>query len=416
MRLLLIIVVFLSGLGGIFAQDMAPDTILYLNDVTIYSARINRFAKGQSVHTPDSLTRSEYPGASLAELISGSTSAFIRNYGQGSLSTLSFRGTSANHTGLLWNGIRVSPPNIGYLDLSLVQQSFFNNISMLYGGASAMFGSGSIGGGIHLENRPVFDKSGNNTELNLSAGSFGTMALESNVAVSRKNFYARTAFSILNSANDFSYDNLNGEKENLAHAAVFKSGVLQDLAVQLHGNQYIMGSLWFQYADREIPPTLTQDKSEAVQTDRSWRSMLVWKDFNEKNNLEAKLAYFNEYTRYDDPPASVFSTINSQSVVGSFESTWELGKNSALFAGTQFTYEYADLDYYENPQDQQTLALFASYRHSFPGLKWQASVNGRRYSGWSVSGRRSHIQPRITAAITAMNTKIRCHSPKSMTT
>ncbi len=69
-----------------------------------------------------------------------------------------------------------------------------------------------------------------------------------------------------------------------------------------------------------------------------------------RNNLEAKLAYFNEFTNYEDPLASVYSTIQSQSVVGSFESTWEIGKNSAIFAGSQFTYEYADLDYYDHPQ------------------------------------------------------------------
>jgi iron complex outermembrane receptor protein len=376
-KAVLVIILLIESLL-VSAQDMAPDTILYLDDVTIYSSRINRFAKGLAVQTPDSLARSEYPGASLAELISGFTTAYIRNYGQGTLSTLSFRGTSANHTSLLWNGIRVSPPNIGYLDLSLVQQSYFNNISILYGGVSPMFGSGSIGGGLHLENRPVFEMTGFNIEQDISAGSFGTLGFESNGTIFRKKFYSRTALSFFNSQNDFKYLDLNGEKVKLQHAAILKSGFIQDMAVQLPRNQYIMASLWFQYADREIPPTMTQENSEAVQIDRSWRTMLIWKDFNKRNNLEAKLAYFNEYTRYDDPPASVFSTIKSQSVVGSFESTWEIGENAALFAGTQYTYEYAALDYYENPQDQQTLALLASYRHSFPGLKWQASVNGRQ--------------------------------------
>jgi len=106
--------------------------------------------------------------------------------------------------------------------------------------------------------------------------------------------------------------------------------------------------------------------------------MVLWKDYRERNSLEAKVAYFNEFTRYDDPLASVYSTIQSQSIVGSFESTWEVFRHSALFAGTQFTYEYADLDYYSQPQDQENLALFASYRQNLPGLKWQFSINGRQ--------------------------------------
>lgn len=378
MRLAVCILFFSIPIFGMYAQDMAPDTIHNLNDVTIYSSRINSFAKGQAVQTIDSLTRTEYPAGSLAELITGFTSAHIRNYGQGTLSTLSFRGTSANHAGLLWNGIRVSPPNIGYVDLSLVQGSFFNDISILYGGASPMFGSGSIGGGIHLENRPVFEKSGADLGLDLSGGSFGTMAIEANGAVYRQKFYSRSAFSIMNAANDFSYKNLKGEDVQLPHAGIFKSGFIQDIAFHLPKNQYIMASAWFQYADRDIPPTLTEENSEAVQTDRSWRAMISWKDHNERNNLEAKLAYFNEFTRYEDPLASVYSTIQNQSVVSSFESTWEIGKNSAIFAGSQFTYEFADLDYYDQPRDQENIAVFVSYRHNFPLLKWQFSLNGRQ--------------------------------------
>ncbi len=49
-----------------------------------------------------------------------------------------------------------------------------------------MFGSGSIGGGIHLENRPEFDKSGFDLGLDLSAGCFGTMAIEGNATVFKK--------------------------------------------------------------------------------------------------------------------------------------------------------------------------------------------------------------------------------------
>ena len=139
-----------------------------------------------------------------------------------------------------------------------------------------------------------------------------------------------------------------------------------------------MASAWFHYADRDIPPTLTEDESKAVQVDRSWRTMLLWKDYNHRNILEAKLAYFNEYTLYDDPLALVYSTIHSQSVAGSFESTWEIGTNSAVFAGSQYTYEYAVLDYYDHPEDQENIALYASFRQNIPRLKWQASLSGRQ--------------------------------------
>jgi vitamin B12 transporter len=378
MRFAGIILLLILTISSTVAQDMAPDTTLNLDAVNIYSARLSRFAKGQEVKTMDSLSRTGYPGASLAELINSVSSAYIRNYGPGTLSTLSFRGTSANHAALLWNGVRVSQPNIGYVDLSLVQQIYFNNISILYGGASSMFGSGSIGGGIHLENNPLFDQKSVNADLALSGGSFNFYGLESVVRVIRKGIYSRTAISLNDSRNDFPYRDLDGSGKKLPHGAVLRSGIMQDIAFKLSGNQYLMVSEWFQYADREIPPTMTESSSEATQLDRSWRTMLIWKDFSEKYSLEGKLAYFNEFTRYDDPPAEIYSTIKSQSLVGSFESTFDTWKNAKLFAGTQFTHEFADLVNYEAPERQDNLAVYASLRQVFPAINWQASLNGRQ--------------------------------------
>jgi iron complex outermembrane receptor protein len=106
--------------------------------------------------------------------------------------------------------------------------------------------------------------------------------------------------------------------------------------------------------------------------------LALWKDYNERNILEAKLAYFNEFTLYKDPLATVYSTIKSQSAVGSFESTWDIFENSALFAGSQFTYEYAGLVNYTQPETQDNLAVYASFRQNLPKLKWQLSINGRQ--------------------------------------
>ncbi|MFO7614560.1 MAG: TonB-dependent receptor [Bacteroidales bacterium] len=378
MRLLVFTFLTVIFLQGMHAQDMAPpDTTLTLEIVTIRSTRISQFARGQAFQILDSLTRRDNPAGSLTELLQDFSTTYVRNYGQGTLATLSMRGTSANHAGLIWNGVRLSPPNIGYVDLSLIQGNFFQDIMMLYGGSSPMFGSGSIGGGVHLNNRPVFQPSAA-LNLGLSAGSFSTFATEGEGTVSRKNLYSRTAFSLMDARNDFSYENFSGEKEKLPHAAIFKAGVIQDIAFQLPGDQYIMATGWFQFAEREIPPTLTESVSEAEQLDRSWRTMLVWKDFNPRNTLEARLAYFNEFTRYSDPIPEIFSDIHSQSFIAAFESTWELTEHAAVFAGTQYTYEYAELDFYSQPEDQQNLAIYASFRYYFPKIRWQFSLNGRQ--------------------------------------
>jgi vitamin B12 transporter len=361
-----------------FSQEQVPDTTMMLDDVSIISERIGKFAQGQIVQTLDSMTRKENPGGSLSELIPGYTSAYVRNYGQGTLATLSIRGTSANQSGLLWNGIRVAPPNIGYVDLSLVQGNFFHEVSVLNGGASPMFGSGLIGGGVHLNNRPVFDKKSWNSQIGLSAGSYGTLMSEGSLDFTDNRFYSHTAYSVGGSKNNFPYSDLEGDKTKLENSAFFKSGFLQDLAVKLSDNQYLMGSVWFQYAGREIPATLTETGAGADQLDRSWRTMLRWKKFTGKGTFEAKGAYFNEFTRYEDPESYVYSVIRSQSAVAAFESTYSIFKRSTVFGGISYTYEYADLDYYASPEHQQSLALYASWLQPFESIQWQVSVNVRQ--------------------------------------
>ncbi len=359
-------------------QDSAPDTVLSLPDVHITSSRINRYAKGQQSVSFDSLDRMRIPAATLSELLTGLTGAYVRNYGQGTLATFSLRGTSANHTSLFWNGIRVSPPNIGYVDLSLIQGGFFKDISLLYGGASPIFGSGAIGGSLHLSTRPVFGPSAAKITAAFSAGSFRTFALEGSAEWSGEKLFSRTAWSLNGSQNDFSYNDLYGNRDKLDHASVSRGGFLQDLSLKLSGQQYLMASLWFQYAGRDIPPTLTQNESEASQIDRSWRGMLSWKNYNRKSVQEARIAYFNEFTRYTDPSGEVYSVIRSQTAAASAENSLEFSPRSVLLAGVQYTYEFADLDFYAQAEDQQSISLYASFSHDFTPFKWQFSLNGRQ--------------------------------------
>jgi iron complex outermembrane receptor protein len=139
-----------------------------------------------------------------------------------------------------------------------------------------------------------------------------------------------------------------------------------------------MASAWFQYSDRRIPPTMTESESRAELMDRSWRTMLVWKDFNAASTLEAKVAYFNEFERYVDPNTDVYSVIHSQAATGAFETTWNLFPTSTFFGGVNYTFEYADLDFYDGPEDQQSLSLYVSWMQEIPCIQWKISANVRQ--------------------------------------
>ena len=56
------------------------------------------------------------------------------------LSTISFRGTGAGHTSVIWNGVNINQPTIGQTDFSLFPVFAFDDIRIFYGASSSIFG------------------------------------------------------------------------------------------------------------------------------------------------------------------------------------------------------------------------------------------------------------------------------------
>ena len=72
--------------------------------------------------------------------------------GQGAMATVSFRGTSSNHTQVLWNGISINSPQLGSFDFSQVPVYFIDNVSLIHGSVTPFASSGALGGTINFSN------------------------------------------------------------------------------------------------------------------------------------------------------------------------------------------------------------------------------------------------------------------------
>ena len=180
-----------------FSQQVLNDSVYELSQVQVSSDRINDFSTGLKIQKFDSLTLKLNQNENLGELLSRQCPLYIKSYGQGSLATISFRGTSAAHTGIYWNGFNLNPPNIGSTDLSIIPVSYFNSVNVLYGPSGSLFGSGNIGGNIQLKNNPDFNKR-KSVYINLSAGSFCTYTVNGTVQLSNDKRWSSTGFTYKN--------------------------------------------------------------------------------------------------------------------------------------------------------------------------------------------------------------------------
>lgn len=157
---------------------------------------------------------------SLTKLLNFNSFFYFKENGNGMVSSPSVRGTTASQTAVIWNGININSNLTGQTDFNTITTYDFNSIQLKYGGGSVVYGSGAIGGSIHLNNEMRFTKHFNQF-LKLSYGSFQTQNTNYKFSLSNQKFSSQFSISYNKSKNDYEFvglnkRNSNGEYKNLS--------------------------------------------------------------------------------------------------------------------------------------------------------------------------------------------------------
>ena len=94
----------------------------------------------------------------LTDVLRNNSPVALRDVGNGGASSARFRGTSASNTGVLWNGINVNAIGNGQTDFNALNVNTIDEIVVKSGGGSVKYGSGAIGGTIHLNDKIKYQK------------------------------------------------------------------------------------------------------------------------------------------------------------------------------------------------------------------------------------------------------------------
>lgn len=373
---ILILLIFSNALC-VMAQGILPDTIMLLDTVNISAERYVDFSAGQKVEFIDQSILEENIRNNIGNILRENTAVYIRSYGQNTLSSMSFRGTSSSQSSIFWNGINVRMPSLGSTDLSMIPSSFFNNAAIVYGGNSIRYGSGTIGGAVFLNNEAKFKKAVY-AGVDLYAGSFGSMGTSISSTVADTRYYFKISASAQQARNDFNYTNEKGEEKVNENAAGNGLGVNVHGAVKICNISQAELFLWYQEALKEIPPTTTMNTSKAYQSDRAFRSSLQWKSVFNHGILKLKTAWFNENENFTDPLISLQSSIKTNTAFFESEYKHQVHKNGMLDVGVSYTLEKADIDAYNGIKDRAWFALFVNYKQHIPKIKWSLVVGARQ--------------------------------------
>ena len=148
MRKILFVLIFcIACFNGIAQNDSLVNR---LGEIVIHAdEKLKKHSVGYKVITlSDSVIVKNIE--SFTSLLRFNSPLYLREYGAGGTSSASFRGTSASNTAVIWNGININSINNGQTGFNSLTVSLFDAIAIRSGGGSLEYGSGAVGGTIHL--------------------------------------------------------------------------------------------------------------------------------------------------------------------------------------------------------------------------------------------------------------------------
>ncbi|MBC8112514.1 MAG: TonB-dependent receptor, partial [Verrucomicrobia bacterium] len=313
----------LSGLTqNSFSQS--KDTVYHLEEVKIYGSALQKYTSGSRIVRLDSTLLQNYNTASLTELLQLQLPLYFKNYGQNQLNSVAFRGTSANHTNVLWNGFSVNSPTFGSSDFSSLPAFGFNQVAIQYGNATSVWGSGSIGGSILLGSKPVFGKgfqASFQTETSrFGSGDFSFNPLKINyfsnqaqVRFSAKELHVATSLWQNQAENNFPYQNFTafGNPEVRQENAVFRQkGFTQDLDWKFSTRGLFSAKFWYTNTYRQAQPSMLTANNGDYRIDDSFRLLLSGSYQTHLGETTVKTAFFRDALNWNgaDSPVKSYQT------------------------------------------------------------------------------------------------------------
>jgi outer membrane cobalamin receptor len=297
-------------------QSTFQDDTVKIQEVIITRKQISSDQPGFKFYRIDSLQLNGYPLLALPEVLNETTPLFIKNYGSGGTATSSFRGTSAGHTQVLWNGININDPMVGQTDFSLLPSGMVDNVMICFGGASMDLGNGAIGGIINLENDPLWKKQ-TLVDVVPGTGSYGTYSGLVKVRTGTDQFQSVTKGYFNSAQNNFSYfdneampDPVWKKREN---NQVLQKGFMQELYLRKAEN-VLSARIWYQSASRDLPGSTQYGYAGEKQSDESFRSIVNYDIVNGRREFFTTAAWMITNMNY----TSQLYSIDSKNKVNTF--------------------------------------------------------------------------------------------------
>jgi len=357
---------FLLSFALSFSQS---DPINKLDEIVLKGSFSPILNSGYSVQIiSDSILNNNYQ--SLGNLLQNQVNAYLKQNGNGMVSSISLRGTNSSQTGVYWNGIAINSSLNGQTDFNSIAVNSFDEVEIRKGGGSVLLGSGAIGGAINLSDKIVFQNK-KEAHINSGLGSYQTFTIQASGLISTDNLFAKVSFGGSRSENDYPYDNSdlfneNGEYKNYNINGVFAFKINDKNRLGFYTSIFDN--------DRNTSRTITAP-SNAKLLNFDSRYLLDWRYLGNRYTSSLKLAYLNEsFTYFFDKDLLNTSKSRSSSWVAKYDFTYFLNNEILFNSGIEFENAKADGDNISNVEQNDLTAYILFHHQPISSFRYNLSI------------------------------------------
>ncbi len=375
-RFVLVQLLLAVSWGALAHNDILPDTIM-LHEVVTY-APLKKFQAGAKIESIAGEQLEISQAGSIDKLLLRFSPVYLKS-NAGGLSTIRLRGTSPNHTSVNFGGININSLTLGHSNMSEVPVFLFDGIDLQYGSSSAINGSGSIGGALHLGLASNWTK-GMKLKTTISQGSFGEQLYGAKLYAGNGRFESVTRIFSFSLKNNFPFNNPKlGDVENPGiirefqrGAGVENLGLIQELNYRFQEKETLKTALWLGSDWHEIQLTMKENATAKTPETLENKHIRFWSEYeNDKNPLNVKggLGFVHDKQVYD---GDQLQRIGTDRLIAELEGKQDLKVNLGYKAGIK--YKYIKPDVYSYSKDvisfeQHTDFYFSSFYTALNRLK-----------------------------------------------
>ncbi len=363
MRIKIFIWLMLFSFANIFAQEKI-DTLSNIDGVDVVASKMYFNTNLSTIEISKEILTTK-SSESLDQILRDYSGLNIKTYGFNGMSNIGMRGSNSNHTAVLWNGINLQDPLNGGVNLSLFPAFMIDKISIEKGGSSALFGSGAMGGSIHLNNKLEFNQ-GAKESFYTGIGSFGQYQGGIGIDFSKSKFASNLKFYYKEAQNNFPFENTEQfgkpvqEQEN---AQLKQYGLLQENSIIISKYQKFKTSFWWQKNSQNLPPQMSSFSSKKHTDNESVRGIINWMYLKGKYNFKIRNASLFSSLIYSDKEINLIAEHRSFSNITEAEYNLNLRKKDKLQTGINNTFEKGFSDSYPDNTQRNRTAFFGSYKY-----------------------------------------------------